>query len=158
MGVYLHKTGYHRAVADPATGEITMPAGNDYEKVVGELAELEAEYSSITLNRGKANEVTVLLDRMKGWGWETPFQRGDGTYAIVPESVMDATGLVPSFCSHGLELHPATGKPPHSQGRTWVRSRLLTIEPGVPPRVMCHCEHVPGECPGSQTCPKEIWG
>jgi hypothetical protein len=145
-------------VADPETGEVTQELKNSFEKVVAEPEDVEGVYSVITLNGGKPNEVKVLLDRNKpGEPWETPFRKPDGSYHVVAPSQLDPTGLVPSFCSHGLELHPATGLRPHG-GASWVRSRFLTIEPGLPPKVMCHCEHVAGgRCDGAETCPKELW-
>lgn len=139
MGVYLHKTGYHAAEADPDTGELIRGAGNDYEKVVGELAELRGDYVPITLNRDKPNEVTVLLDRITT-PWESPFTRGDGSRIMIEDSTLDPTGLVPSFCDHGEAAHPVTGAKP-GQGVSWVRGRLLTVIRGtLPPQVACHCE------------------
>lgn len=139
MGVYLHKIGYHPAEADPDTGEIIREAGNDYEKVLADnLDELRDEYVPITLNRGKPNEVTVLLDKTK-FPWEAPFKRADGSYLVIDRSTFDPTGLVPSFCQHGPTEHPTTGQPPKG-GYTWVRSRLLTIIPAtMPPQAACHC-------------------
>ena len=139
MGVYLHKTGYHKAVADPETGEITTPAGNDYEKVVADsLDELRDRYVPIVLHRGQPNEVTVLLDRI-ATPWESPFTRPDGSHILIEDSTLDPTGLGASFCDHGERLHPVTGaRPP--QGQSWVSVSLMTIIRGtLPPQAACHC-------------------
>jgi hypothetical protein len=127
-------------MVDESTGEILSDAKNEFEKVVGDLEELRGDYQVLTLHSGQPEEVTILLDKIR-YPWEAPFMVGkEGERAMIDRSRLDPTGLVPSFCEHGLANHPETGEPPR-MARTWVRSRLLTLLPGVPPRVYCHCKH-----------------
>lgn len=119
---------------------------NKFSKVVGELDELRKEFTPLVLNKGTEKQVTILMRRASLIG--TEIFPGAGPYA---GSKLDPLGLVPSFCGHGLATHPETGAQPRHGGRTWVRSRLLTIEPGAMSRVKCHCEHADDPC--GSTCP-----
>lgn len=123
---------------------------NKFSKVVGELDELRKTYTPITLNKGTDRAVTILMQRATLIG-SLLFPNMTEPYA---GSKLDPTGLVPSFCAHGLTAHPVTGAAPRNGGSSWVSSRLLTVEAGAGgflSRVKCHCEHVADPC--GPTCP-----
>ena len=70
MGVFLRRY-FEPEQVDESTGEV-VPPRNRFEKVIGESGELEKQFAILTLNRGKDNEVSILMERGHGIEW-APF-------------------------------------------------------------------------------------